>query len=258
MRNSLLQHSLLRNSLLRHSLLFILAKLTLAALAFAKLTRAAPAAPGSEEALVPNAPVQMSRQQLGELLSTLPLPPDLRAGIQGVAAAQEEKLRRERLDRAAKDSGGDLVMAAADGGPSAGGGPASPTAPPPASPAQPAPAGGAPAGVAAAGKAGSAGQTRKTATAGGVRGAASQAGPPPKSAPVATGGSCMAAEMPVQATGRDMLVNDLGTVPLQEILGLLESMGIPCTAQDEAAARAAYAKAHAAFGKRRCVAVARD
>ncbi len=70
--------------------------------------------------------------------------------------------------------------------------------------------------------------------------------------------SCMAAEMPVQATGRDMLVDDLGIVPLQEILGLLESMGIPCTAQDEAAARAAYAKAHAAFGRRRCVAVARD
>ena len=49
---------------------------------------------------------------------------------------------------------------------------------------------------------------------------------------------------------------DLDDIPIQEVLQSLRSMGVPCQEQDEAAARAAYAKAYAELGKRRCLAVA--
>ena len=51
---------------------------------------------------------------------------------------------------------------------------------------------------------------------------------------------------------------ELDNIPLQEVLEMLRSMGVPCQEQDEGAARAAYAKAYAAFGNRRCVAGDKD
>ena len=47
---------------------------------------------------------------------------------------------------------------------------------------------------------------------------------------------------------------DMANVSISEILEFLQSAGIPYDISDEPGARAAYAKAFSAFGKRRCVA----
>ena len=65
--------------------------------------------------------------------------------------------------------------------------------------------------------------------------------------------SCTVAEIRTKPGAGTMEVDESATIPLPELLDLLKGAGIPYDDQDEAAARAAYAKVYSLFGKRICV-----